>query len=228
MIPLRRVLAPVALLLTVGLSACAVPQEPQIDPEVMRAAVYRSGGPAEIALVTNISNKNGRGAHSALIIDGPQRVVYNPFGTWSHPSSPERGDMHYGFTPEMEAWFIDYHARETYRVRVQRLQVSPEVAAEAMSRAEAYGATGPAACTIAISRVLRGLPGFEDFPVVLFPDKAADAFSQIDGVKSTVYVDDSPGNWSDLRSGWDGVSEVSAVPEQSIAVAKPKFDGPAE
>jgi hypothetical protein len=225
---MRRLLVRALSLCAVAvLAGCGAPYQAPVDPQVLRAATYRSNGPAQIALVTNISNRDGGGAHSALIIDGPQRVVYNPYGTWSHPASPEQGDVHYGFTPEMEAWFIDYHARETYRVQVQRLQVSPEVAAEALRRAEAYGATGPAQCTIAISTVLRGLPGFEEFPVVLWPSKAADAFAKVPGVKSTVYVDDSPGDWSDLAGGWDGVSDVQVAPEQSIAVAVPKYAGPA-
>ncbi|MFV0246091.1 MAG: hypothetical protein ACK5IB_13915 [Qingshengfaniella sp.] len=200
------------------LGACAHP-EPPVDPEVWQAAAYRSAGPAEIALVTNINNRTGRGAHSALIIDGPERVVFNPFGTWSYPDAPERGDVHRNFTPVMENWFIDYHARETYRVQVQRVRVPPEVAAEALRRAMAYGAVGPARCTIAVSRVLHGLPGFEDFPVVLYPDRARDNFARIPGVESTIYVDDSPGDWSDLRDGRYGNSTVQAVPEQSIAVA---------
>lgn len=214
-----------ALLLLTGLvllGACAPRPETPVSEEVWRNSIYRSNGPAEIALVTNIANRNSGGAHSALIIDGPERVVYNPFGTWSHPNSPERGDLHRNFGPEMEKWFIDYHARETFRVQIQRVQVPPEVAAMALERAKAMGPKGMAQCTRSISTILHGLPGFEDFPIVWYPNQARDAFAKIPGVRSTVYVDDSPGDWSDLSSGWDGQSNVQIVPQHNMAVAVPR------
>ena len=228
---MRRVAARLAALcLTVlclaVLAGCGGPEvvRPPDPPEVRRAAAHRSGPPAQLALVTNISNTSNGGAHSALIIAAGETVVFNPFGTWSHPAAPEAGDVHYGFGPDMEAWFIDYHARETFRVQVQRVEVPMAVAAEAKRRAEATGDVGPAGCTLAISRVLRGLPGFESFPVTLFPDRARNAFAKMPGVRSTVYVDDSPGDWSDLVGGWDGESDVRVAPQQSIAVAAPGRD----
>jgi hypothetical protein len=183
---------------------------------------YRSNGPASLALVTNVSNRTNRGAHTALIIDGPERVVYNPAGTWRHPDSPERGDVHYNFSPEMEKWFIDYHARETYRVMIQRVEVPDEVAAMAYQRAINYGAVGPSRCTIASTRILHGLPGFENYPAVLFPDKAVRNFQKIPGVRTVVYVDDSPGDWSDFRTGIPDAAELQPVPEHEMARAIPR------
>ncbi|MEM1130531.1 MAG: hypothetical protein AAGH83_08410 [Pseudomonadota bacterium] len=203
------------------LGACADPEISATEPEITQSR-YSSGGPAEIALVTNVSNRDNWGAHSALIIDGPERVVFNPAGTWYHPASPERGDVHYGFTPEMEAWFIDYHARETYRVHIQRIQVPPEVAAAALERARTYGRVGPARCTVAVTEILHGLPGFEDFPVVWFPDRAEKAFARYDGVETTIYVDDSPGDRSDLDRGIPRESTVRAVPQHGLAEAVPR------
>lgn len=197
------------------------------DAEVQKYA-YVSGDAPQIALVTNISNRNGKGAHSALIIDGPTRVVFNPAGTWSHPAAPEQGDLHHGFTPAMEAWFIDYHARETYRVNIQRLDVPPEVAAEAWARAKATGTVTGSGCTLSIGRILKGLPGFEEFPVSLFPDNARKAFAKIDGVESTTYVDDSPGDRSDLRAGMERESNVQVVPEQNIARTAPRTGASAQ
>lgn len=202
-------------------AGCAQKTPQASDADVARYA-YRSNGPAQLSLVTNISNRDNKGAHSALIIDGPQRVVFNPSGTWTHPQAPEQGDLHYGLTPAMENWFIDYHARETYRVQVQRVTVAPEVAAEALRRAQATGTVGPSGCTISITRILQGLPGFEDMPVSLFPDSAAKAFAQVPGVETTIYVDDSPGDRRDLRDGATGAGNVQVVPEHGLAVAVPK------
>lgn len=178
-----------------------------------------SDPPYSLALVTNISNRDGRGAHTALIIDGPERAVFNPAGTWSHPQAPERGDFHAGFTPEMEKWFIDYHARETYRVQIQRVAVDAATAQAALERARGYGAVSPTGCTIAVTRILRGLPGFEEIPVVLFPDRAARAFGALPGVETLTYLDDSPGDWSDLPGRLPAGGEIRTVPPQDLARA---------
>ncbi|WP_205758599.1 hypothetical protein [Qingshengfaniella alkalisoli] len=215
-----------ALAATLALSACG--ESIYAPDEVVEQYRYSSGGQPSIALVTNINNRTNGGAHSALIIDGPERVVFNPFGTWSHPRSPERNDVHFGFTPDMEDWFIDYHARETYRVVIQRVSVSPQTAAIALERAKAYGAVGPARCTIATSSVLHGLPGFESFPIVLHPSKAMNNFAQVPGVQTSIYVDDSPDNWSDLKGKYPTGAEIKAVPEQHMARAIPKSELPPE
>lgn len=179
------------------LAACAKPTPQASDADVARAR-YVSSAPPSLTLVTSISNRDNSGAHSALIINGPERVVFNPFGTWRHPQAPEQGDVHYGFTPGMEDWFFNYHARVTYRIQAQTLEVPPEVAAKALALAQQNGSVGPGRCTLSISNLLRQLPGFEGFPLALFPMRAADAFGKFPGVETRLYTDDSPDDWSDL------------------------------
>jgi len=185
----------VAALLAVAGCADKTPQA--TDAEVARAR-YVSDGPPALTLVTSIRKATGGGVHSALIIDGPERAVFNPSGTWRHPQAPEQGDLHVGFSPAMEDWFFDYHARETFDIHAQTLEVPPDVAAEALALARANGSVWPAQCTIAISRILRQLAGFEDFPTALFPSRAMEAFAEYPGVETVVYRDDSPDDWSDL------------------------------
>ncbi|WP_366191294.1 hypothetical protein [Meridianimarinicoccus marinus] len=181
----------------VVLGACAQPT-PQAGPVEIAQARHVSSAPPSLTLVTSIRNADDSGAHSALIINGPERVVFNPAGSWRHPLAPERGDVHYGFTPGMENWFFNYHARITYRIKAQTLEVPPEVAAQALALAQQVGSVGPARCTLSIAGLLRQLPGFEDFPMTWRPRKAERAFDAYPGVVTRLYVDDSPDDWSDL------------------------------
>ena len=65
--------------------------------EVQRRA-YVHEGPAEITLYTVIETETGEGQHTALLINGTQRVLWDPAGSFRHPQVPERGDLHYGIT----------------------------------------------------------------------------------------------------------------------------------
>lgn len=179
------------------LSACADPAINAPEADVARYRYVSSQDPY-IALVTNVNTRTGTGDHSALIINGSERVVFNPAGTWLHPKAPERADLHYGFSESMRDWFIDYHARETYRVEIQTIPVSRAAADRALAAAQQAGPVGPARCTLSIAEVLRQTPGFESFPRVLLPIRASRAFADYPGVTTEIFTDDSPGDRSDL------------------------------
>lgn len=185
----------------VALSGCAALFEdktPQASDAEMRALSYVSSDPPSLTLVTSISNRDNSGAHSALIINGPERAVFNPAGSWRHPLAPEQGDFHRNFSPAMEKWFFDYHARETFRIRAQTVEVPPEVAAQALAAARVRGSVPPAQCTRAITQILADLPGFEGVGVTWFPRTASARFANLPDVTTVLYTDDSPDDWSDL------------------------------
>ena len=115
--------------------------------------------------------------------------MFDPAGTWRHPRIPERNDVHFGITPRLLNFYIDYHARETFDVVEQTVEVSPEVAEMILQRAMAYGAVPKANCTIAISRVLDGVPGFESLPMTWFPKRMMDAFADLPRVKTQTITD---------------------------------------
>lgn len=188
-----------AVLALSGLSACTQPAIIAPQEDVLRYRYVSSEQPY-IALVTNVNTRSGSGDHSALIINGSERVVFNPAGTWLHPKAPERNDLHYGFSEGMRDWFIDYHARETYRVEIQTIPVTRETADRALAAAQTAGPVGPARCTLSITDVLRQTPGFESFPRVLLPNRAKKAFASYPGVTTEVFFDDSPGDRSDLSA----------------------------
>lgn len=179
------------------LAGCA-PQGPWASDDQVAAARYRASGPPMITLFTMINNRSNEGAHSALMVSGSERVIFNPAGTFHHPRLPQRNDVHYGIDDQAVAFFIDYHARETYRVVRQDVVVTPEQAEIALQRIEAYGAVPKALCTTSIGRILRGVPGFESMPKSPFPKGTMRAFEQIPGVTTHTYYDDSPDDRSDI------------------------------
>jgi hypothetical protein len=163
------------------------------DAQVQTAA-FVSDAPPSITLFTVINNRSGAGAHSGLLINGTQRVIFDPAGSWYHPNLPERNDVHYGMTDRMIAFYIDYHARVTFRVVEQTKLVSPEVAALVMQRAMAYGAVPKAQCANSISSILGGVPGFESIKNTWFPNKLSAEFAALPGVTSRVITDDDADN----------------------------------
>ena len=178
-----------ALFATLFLSACGA--EPIWAPdEAVADARYEHVGPTSVTLYTVLSTRSGAGAHAGLLINGSERVLFYPAGTWRHPKLPERNDVHFGITPKMVDFYIDYHARETYDVVEQTIMVSPEVADLIMARAKAYGAVPKANCTIAISRVLDGVPGFESLPMTWFPKRMMEGFADLPGVQTRRITDD--------------------------------------
>jgi len=189
---MHRLLLCFAALLT--LAACGG-AEPKWAPDAaVAAAQYQAPGPKTITLFTVLSTRNGSGAHAGLMINGSQRVMFDPAGTWYHPSLPERNDVHFGMTPKMVNYYIDYHARETFDVVEQTIEVSPEVAEIALSRAMAYGAVPKAQCTKSISYILRGVPGFEGLPQTWFPKTLMEAFGQLPGVTGRKITDTDADN----------------------------------
>lgn len=173
-----------------GLSACAATSvyAPQ---GAVDAARYVAAPPTSITLYTVINNRSGAGAHSGLLINASQQVMFDPAGTFQHPRVPERNDVHYGMTPRIVNFYIDYHARETFRVIEQTVVVSPGVAELVKQRAEAHGAVPKAQCSNSISAILNGVPGFESLGSTWYPKKLSDAFGKLPGVKSRTITDDS-------------------------------------
>jgi hypothetical protein len=170
------------------LAACSAPQVWAPDDLVARAR-YVSDSPPSITLFTVLNNTSNAGEHSALLINGSQRVMFDPAGTWRHPQLPERNDVFFGMSPKMVDFYIDYHARENFRVVEQTIPVTPEVAEIALQRAMAYGPVPKAQCTRATSSVLRGTPGFESMPSTLGPKKLMRDFGRLPGVTERVIRD---------------------------------------
>lgn len=166
--------------------------------EAVRKARFTSNEPPSITLFTVIGIPRGEGGHSALMINGSQRVIYDPAGSWNHPYIPERHDVLYGITDNYKNFYIDYHARSTYWVAEDKVNVSRDVADLAIRRAEANGAANKSFCAVASSEVLRGLPGFQGAPSGFSPIKLREWFQTIPGVESKRHRDGDPANNHDV------------------------------
>lgn len=192
----------VALGLVATLAACGETPDPVWAPEAaVSQARYVPPETSTVQLLTMVSNRNGSGGHTALLIDGPERVLFDPAGSWFHPLIPERHDVLYGMSPQFYGFYMDYHARETYHVVVQELDVTPGQAAALIEAVEAYGPVPRTQCSAAVSSVLSRTPGFENMSRNLFPIRTMQQFAQIPGVReSRVYDDDSDDNYELLNA----------------------------
>jgi len=185
----------------VFLAGCATESVWAPDDAVARAA-YRHDGPPRLTVYTMINNNSGGGAHTSLMINGSQRVIFDPAGSFKHDTIPERNDVLFGITPPVEDVYTRYHARKTYHVQIQRLDVSPELAERAIQLVKANGPVPSAQCSLATSRILGELfPG--RIRTSWYPRKTAEDFGNIPGVtEEKLYEYDGDDN-SNVLAAWD-------------------------
>jgi len=185
----------------VFLAGCAAELVWAPDDVVTRAA-YRHDGPPRLTVYTMINNNSGGGAHTSLMINGSQRVIFDPAGSFKHDTIPERNDVLFGITPPVEDVYTRYHARKTYHVQIQRLDVSPELAERAIQLVKANGPVPSAQCSLATSRILGELfPG--RIRTSWYPRKTAEDFGNIPGVtEEKLYEYDGDDN-SNVLAAWD-------------------------
>ncbi|WOI55416.1 hypothetical protein [Palleronia sp. LCG004] len=152
--------------------------------EVQRRA-YVHDGPPEITLYTVLNVTNGSGAHTALLINGDQRVLWDPAGSFRHPHVPERGDVHYGITENIRKAYVDYHVRPNFSMEVQTLRVSEAQARELIRLAEAHGSANRSTCARSTSGILReaGI----DVGRTWFPKSLMRSFAEVPGVRSELF-----------------------------------------
>ncbi len=174
-----------SLLALLLLVACTKDHIWASDAEVAQAH-YVASGPTSITLFTSINTRTHSGAHAGLMINGSERVLYDPAGSWTNPAAPERHDLHYGMTPTMLADYVDYQGSGVFQLTEQTLDVSPAVAAAITKAAMAYGSANKAECTEAIATILRPVPGFQSLPMTWFPKKMSAAFAALPGVQTQV------------------------------------------
>lgn len=191
----RRVFLAAAL--PAALSACGADNIWASD-EALRSARYVAAEPPSITLFTVIGIPRGEGGHSALMINGSERVIFDPAGSWNHPRIPERRDVLYGITPNFKNFYIDYHARATYWVAEDTVIVSPNVAEQAIRSAQEQGPVNKSFCAVGTGSVLRRVPGFEGAPSGFSPIKLRDWFLTLPNVTSRRHQDGDPANNHDV------------------------------
>lgn len=169
-----------------ALAACGAPRVWAPD-EFVAAKVYSHAGPKSLTLFTMKNTGSDNGAHTGLMINASQRVLFDPAGTFGHASIPERNDVHFGITPRIEQFYISYHSRVTFYTLIQYVEVPPETAELALRLVMENGPTPKSLCTTHTSRILGQLPGFEFIRTTIFPNNLADQFARVPGVVASEY-----------------------------------------
>ncbi|SFS22324.1 hypothetical protein [Yoonia litorea] len=175
--------------LPLTLSACTASQVWAPDDVVARA-IYRDPGPKHLTLYTMKNVGSDNGAHSALLINASQRVIFDPAGAWEQRQMPERNDVLFGASPQLEQYYVSFHARVTYYVVGQTVAVTDDVAERALTLALQAGPAPQANCSRFTSRLLRQLPGFGAIRQTWFPNKLSDDFGTLPGASYREYRED--------------------------------------
>ena len=188
---LMRLLAGLALV--ASLAACATVNKPQASPETLAAVAYRAPGPARLTFITMINNRSGAGAHTALMINGSERVIFDPAGSFQNPDVAHRDDVLYGVTPAVFAAYRSAHARASHHVVTQSFEVTPEQAEAALRLAKVNGQVSQAYCTASTVQLIRQVPGFEDIRQTMFPTNLMRQLAVRPGVVTRRHYEDDEG-----------------------------------
>lgn len=177
-----------AFILTAPLALAACGNSVTWAPDdFVSRSTYVEPGPKYIKLYTvrNVGSDNG--AHSGLLINASQRVLWDPAGSFGHSSIPERNDVLFGISPRVEQAYLSYHSRVTYYTQIQQFMLSPDVAEQALQLALNNGPTPKSFCTTHTSRLLMQLPGFGSVRTTFFPNNLADQLAKLPGVIASEY-----------------------------------------
>ena len=131
-----------AFILTAPLALAACGNSVTWAPDdFVSRSTYVEPGPKYIKLFTVRNTGSDNGAHSGLLINASQRVLWDPAGSFGHSSIPERNDVLFGISPRVEQAYISYHSRVTYYTQIQQFMLSPDVAELALRLAMENGPT---------------------------------------------------------------------------------------
>ena len=181
------------LLALLVLTACGGGESVWAPDDVVAKATYRHSGPKRLTLFTMINNSSGAGAHTALMINGSQRVIWDPAGSFAHEKVPERNDVVIGVSPSVLAFYKSYHARKTFRLRIQELDVSAKIAERTLDAALANGPVPDALCANSTSMILSQIFPDKIHPT-LSPLNLSQQFAGLGANSREVYEYDSDDN----------------------------------
>lgn len=175
------------------LSACGSGR-PVAPETVVVQARYVDPGPTTLTLLTSIRTATGVGAHSALIINASQRVIFDPAGSFQatidgQPVAPQRGDVLYGVTPAVLSAYLAFQSGQGFHATTITIPVAPAVAEVALQKAEGHGWVSQAFCADATSSLLASLPGFESLHPALFPREFMRQVAKLPGITVKTYDD---------------------------------------
>ncbi|MQQ08747.1 hypothetical protein GFB49_09805 [Epibacterium sp. SM1979] len=180
------------------LAGCAAPQQPNADLATLQRVAYVDPGAPALTLITVINNRTGQGGHTALMVSGSERVIFDPAGSFHADIVPEYNDVLYGIRPAVFQAYRSAHARTTFHVKTQRLEVTPAQAETALELVKTNGRVPGVYCANATSRILQQVPGLEQISTTFYPVKLSEQFDALGAVQSELYYE---GDDEDLKKG---------------------------
>jgi hypothetical protein len=164
------------LLLSLGLAlllaACGSGRPDAPVQMIDHARFVDPGKPASLTLFTSIRTAAGTGAHSSVMINASQRVIFDPAGSFEADTkgvAPIRGDVIYGVTDPVLKAYRKFQSSPGFHLVAITNPVSSAVAQEALRKAEDHGWVSQAFCADASSHLISSLPGFEALHPTLLP-----------------------------------------------------------
>lgn len=181
-------------MLVLAVAGCTAQQQSNVDAGSIAAVSYRAAGPATLTLFTMVNNRSGSGAHTSLMINASERVIFDPAGSFRADIVPRRDDVLYGITDAVKLAYRGAHARITHHVLVQEIEVTPEQAEIAYRLALSNGPVAIMFCASSTSRLLQQVPGFEGIRSTMFPVRLAEQFETFPGVTSNRHYENDSAN----------------------------------
>ena len=169
--------------LPLALAGCGAESVRAPQDSIARVA-YRHPGPPVLTLYTCLNNDTLNGAHTGLLINASQRVIFDPAGSFRHPDVVENDDLLYGATPTVEAAYTGFQTMEGYHLVKQHIPVTAEVAEATFAAARSAGPVGKSYCTRATAKLLQSVPGLEGLRISWFPDNLMRQMAAIPGITS--------------------------------------------
>lgn len=173
---------------------CAATDTPDSPLEAVANAAYVAPGPKTLTIFTMVNNRTGRGGHTALMVNGSQRVIFDPAGSFRDPRIVESGDVLYGVTPGWLQAYKSAHARVAFHVVTQEIPVTDAQAARAMQLVRSNGTVPGAFCANATTGILRQIEGFENIQQTFYPVKLMEQLAQRSDVTTTRYYENDDGD----------------------------------
>lgn len=183
-------------LVALSLGGCAAESVWDSDEAVARAT-YVPSGPPTVTLITSTNTRMNSGAHSGILIDGAQRLLFDPAGSWFNPAIPERNDVLFGMSPAYLDLYLAFQSNGVFEVTMQTVEVTPEVAQQLSQAVQSHGAVTPSFCSRSISSILSTTPGFESISPTFFPTALLNDMAEIPGVRTRI-VEGTLGDQEDL------------------------------
>ncbi|MCX7558797.1 hypothetical protein OS190_04405 [Sulfitobacter sp. F26204] len=187
---MKRLIASLALV--AAISGCAANTGGDDSIQDVAAAAYRGPAQPSLTVFTMVNNRTGGGGHSALMVNGSQRVIFDPAGSFRDDRVVERGDVLYGITPGWLQAYKSAHARSTFHVVSQEIPVTAVQAEQALRLVQANGSVPGAFCTNATTAILSQINGFPPISSTFYPTKLMAQIEALPNVTTTKLFEDDP------------------------------------